>query len=164
MKNNEPISTDNKTINEDSDAYTGKAYTKEKKSPVTAQLEKTDLPSANNLDFLATYTTQKKDIFSNKNFIARLKKLMGSNYQRMMSNWDLSTDMVTENGLFYHWGMQSHNGGYHESMILADIKKNLLYVKLIKEENPYYFSEDGKNIIPKYIMDWANEVYKRGRQ
>lgn len=75
---------------------------------------------------------------------------MGSNYQRMMSNWDLSTDMVSENGLFTigacNHTMEVITTRIHDP---GRYKKNLLYVKLIKEENPYYFSEDELKYNPK---------------
>ncbi len=156
-----------KIIDEVSREYINKEKPGKKKA-VNAPLDKAPAPvavagSKNGLAFLADYAKSGKDIFSNKDFTNRLKKLMGTDYSRMMKNWDLSTEMVAENGLFYHWGMQAHNGGIHESTIIADLNNNALYVKLLKDEKVLYFSEDGKKTIPPAILAWASSISNLGK-
>ena len=172
FKMDQATASTDKMIDDVSKAYLSKKgnseKTTDKKQAVTAPLDKAPVPvtvsnSKAGLGFLAEYTKSGKDIFSNKDFIARLKKLLGTEYNRMMKNWDLSTGMVAENGLFYHWGMQAHNGGFNESTIIADIENNALYVKLLKDGKAYYFSEDGKKTIPANILDWATKVSNRGK-
>lgn len=172
FKMDQPTASTDKMIDEVSKAYTSKksnmAKPTDKKQAVTAPLDKAPVPvtvsnSKAGLGFLAEYAKSGKDIFSNKDFIARLKKLLGTEYARMMNNWDLSTGMVAENGLFYHWGMQAHNGGFNETTIIADIENNALYVKMLKDGKTYYFSEDGKKTIPANILDWATKVSNRGK-
>lgn len=172
FKLDQPAASTDMVIDDVSKAYLNKKSNTQKptdkKQAVTAPLDKAPVPvavsnSKTGLGFLAEYAKSGKDIFSNKDFIGRLKKLLGTEYARMMKNWDLSTNMVAENGLFYHWGMQAHNGGIHESTIIADIENNALYVKLLKDERVYYFSEDGKKTIPANILDWATKVSNRGK-
>ncbi len=88
---------------------------------------------------------------------------MGKELKWVKDYWEMTLPVVVENGLFYQWGMQRHNGGYNEATILADINKNTLYVQLLKEGKTYYFAEDGQKSIPAYLSKWATEVSNRGK-
>ncbi len=167
-KNNQESNAADKMIDEVSAAYIkGKAAlnTPDKKMPVQSGTEKTsgNLGSNSSLDYLREYASTQKDIFANAAFVARIKKLMGKELKWVKDYWEMTLPVVVENGLFYQWGMQRHNGGYNEATILADINKNTLYVQLLKEGKTYYFAEDGQKSIPAYLSKWATEVSNRGK-
>lgn len=83
----------------------------------------------------------------------RLQKMLGDKYDFMKSIWEVETPVEIKNGLFYSWGMQAHSGGNPEAILMADIKKNVLYVGLRDGDKVNVYSEDGSTAPPR-LLDW----------
>ena len=86
----------------------------------------------------------------------RLQKLLGTEYTFLKKIWQVESPIEIDNGLFYAWAMQAHQGGNPGAVIMADIKKNILYVGIRKNGEEKFYSEDGSPS-PKKMIEWANE-------
>lgn len=87
----------------------------------------------------------------------RLKKLIREefNFISNISEFGPSTPIILDNDIFASNTCQQHNCYYTNYIIVADIKNNLIYVGIRKEEKVQLYYEDESNT-PKVLFDWAN--------
>ncbi len=95
-------------------------------------------------------------LFKHAAFEARLRKLLGGQYDYLYSIWDVETPIEITNGLFYAWGMQAHSGGDPSAVIMADLGKNVLYAGIRRDGKVTLYSEDG-GPVPQRLLDWSRE-------
>ena len=86
----------------------------------------------------------------------RLESMLDSEYSFMISIWETESPIEISNGLFYAWGMKAHSGGDPSAVIMADIKKNVLFVGIKQDGYVKLSSEDGSKA-PQKLIDWSNE-------
>jgi hypothetical protein len=97
-------------------------------------------------------------LFNNATLKIRLQKLLGTEFSYLVKSiFQVETPVKIENNLVYVWGMQEHSGGDPSATILADIPKNILYVKIVKNKQTKIYAEDGSKTIPKDLDDWAKK-------
>ena len=118
--------------------------------------------AANNLNFLKQYKDKYPHdvkLFANAAIKMRLQKMLGSTeFNYLVKNiFQVETPVKIENNFFYTWGMQTHSGGDPSATILAEINKNILYVKIVKDDQTKIYAEDGSKTIPKDLDDWAKK-------
>jgi hypothetical protein len=117
---------------------------------------------AGNLNFLKPFNGKYPHdvrLFNNATLKLRLQKLLGTaEFNYLVKNiFQVETPIKIENNLAYAWGMQEHSGGDPSATILADINKNILYVKIMKNNQTKIYAEDGSKTIPKELDDWAKK-------
>jgi hypothetical protein len=117
---------------------------------------------AGNLNFLKPFNGKYPHdvlLFNNATFKLRLQKLLGTTeFNDLVKNiFQVETPIKIKNNFFYAWGMQTHSGGDPSATILADINKNILYVKIVKDKQTKIYAEDGSKTIPKDLDDWAKK-------
>jgi|GEM_PF-1378933 len=95
-------------------------------------------------------------LFDNEVLRPRLRKMLGSEYDFMIHVWEVETPIEIENGLLYAWGMQAHSGGDPGAVLMADLRKDVLYVAIRKDARVKVYSEDG-SAVPQRLQDWADE-------
>lgn len=86
----------------------------------------------------------------------RIKKLIGNEYNYILSIWEVETPMEVINGEFYAWGMQAHSGGDKSAVIMANIKQDKLYVGVRNESVVNIYAEDSTSI-PNRLLDWKKD-------
>ncbi|OFY97069.1 MAG: hypothetical protein A2309_00530 [Bacteroidetes bacterium RIFOXYB2_FULL_35_7] len=86
----------------------------------------------------------------------RLKKMIGKQYDYLKKIWEEEAPIEINNGLFYAYAMQAHSGGDPGAIIMADIKKNILYVGIRKNQNINIYSEN-RSKAPQRLLDWSME-------
>lgn len=86
----------------------------------------------------------------------RMRKLMGKEYDYVISIWEVETPMEIINGEFYAWGMQAHSGGDQSAVLMADIKKDKLFMGVRNDAKVNVYAEDSTDI-PKRLLDWEKE-------
>ncbi len=91
-------------------------------------------------------------LFNNPVIKTRLKRMLGAQYNYLKSIWEVEIPIKIENGLMYTWAMQAHSGGDPSAALVADINKNVLYVRIRKDKKDKIYSEDG-SIPPKKLND-----------
>jgi hypothetical protein len=117
--------------------------------------------AAANLNFLKQYKGKYPGdvkLFANAALKKRLQKLLGTEFNYpVKSIIQVETPIKVENNFFYVWAMQAHSGGDPSATILADISKNVLYVKIIKDAQTKIYAEDGSDPIPKDLENWSRK-------
>ncbi len=90
----------------------------------------------------------------------RLKKLLGDkfNFISDISEFGPSSPINVDNDIFSSNTCQQHNCYYTNYIIVADIKKNLLYVGIREEEYVNIYSEN-EDDIPGILRNWENNKY-----
>lgn len=86
----------------------------------------------------------------------RLTKMIGKRYDYLKEIWEVDTPIEIKNGFFYASAMQANSGGDPGAVIMADLKKNVLYVGIRKYQNVKVYSED-RSKAPKRMLDWSME-------
>jgi hypothetical protein len=86
----------------------------------------------------------------------RLTKLIGKQYDYLKEIWVVETPIEISGGLFFASAMESHSGGDPGAVIMADFKKNVLFVGIRKYQNVRVYSED-RSKAPKRMLDWSME-------
>lgn len=84
----------------------------------------------------------------------RLTKLIGKQYDYLKKIWEEETTIEINNGYFYASAMQAHSGGDPGAVIMADFKKNVLFVGIRKYQNVRVYSED-RSKAPQRMLDWS---------
>jgi len=114
-----------------------------------------------NIEFLKQYNgkySYEVKLFNNAVIKQRLQKLLGAQFNYLVKSiWQVETPIKVENNFVYAWAMQAHSGGDPAATLLADISKNILYVKIVKGNQTKIYSEDGSNTVPKELEDWAKK-------
>jgi hypothetical protein len=113
------------------------------------------------LNFLKQYNSKyayEVKLFNNAVIKPRLQKLLGAQFNYFVKSiWQVETPIKVENNFVFAWAMQAHSGGDPSATLLADISKNILYLKIIKDNQTKIYSEDGSNAVPKELDDWAKK-------
>jgi hypothetical protein len=102
----------------------------------------------NNLEFLiSTNGVYPKDMNLLQDSILRkrLKNLIGTRYNFLISNWDVENPIEVKNNIFVAFGCQSHNCDSTNFIIIIDFSKNILYCGVRENNNVKSFSEDGSS-------------------
>lgn len=86
----------------------------------------------------------------------RLIKLIGKQYDYLKEIWEVETPIEIKDGYFYTSAMQTQSGGDPGAVIMADFKKNVLFVGIRKYQNVRVYSED-RSKAPKRMLDWSME-------
>ncbi len=115
--------------------------------------------TASTLEFLEAF----KDRYPNEvNLIripqieTRMRKLMGKEYDYVISIWEVEIPMEVLNGEFYAWAMQAHSGGDQSAVLMADIKKDKLFMGVRNGASVKLYAEDTADI-PKRLLEWEKE-------
>jgi hypothetical protein len=97
-------------------------------------------------------------LFNNAVIKQRLQNLLGAQFNYFVKSiWQVETPIKVENNFVYAWAMQAQSGGDPAATLLADISKNILYVKIVKDNQTKIYSEDGSNAVPKELEDWSKK-------
>ena len=116
---------------------------------------------ATDLRFLKRYNGKYaygEKLFDNAVLKARLQKLLGKKYRYFTKKiWQVETPIRTEKNFFYAWAMQAHSGGDPSATLLADMKRNILYVEISNGNEITTYAEDGSKIVPEALEQWARD-------
>ena len=99
-------------------------------------------------------------LLENKDFQARLKKIMGDDFNTLKSHFDVQTPIEVVNGVVMTSGCQAHNCG-NISYIFIDTTKDNLNVIHVEDEKVTNYFEKGRIKLPEkfasQIPDLADE-------
>ena len=113
------------------------------------------------LNFLKQYNGKYPhdvNLFSNPDLKATLQKLLGTQFTYLVKNiFQTEAPVKIANNFVYLWGMQDNSGGDPSATILADVGGNILYVKILKDNQTKIYAEDGSGAVTKEVDDWAQK-------
>ncbi|MDJ1480689.1 hypothetical protein QNI16_09355 [Cytophagaceae bacterium YF14B1] len=142
QKENELLKKENEILKKENDS----------KASASTQSDKASLSFLTELNGKYPHNIK---LLDNEVLKPRLQKLLGSQYDYMVSIWEVETPIEIENGLLYTSAMQAHSGGDPGAVLMADVTKNVLYVAIRQDGNAKVYSEDG-SAAPQRLQDWAN--------
>ncbi|URM36574.1 hypothetical protein [Flavobacterium anhuiense] len=79
----------------------------------------------------------------------RLKKLLGSDYDQMVKNWNTETPFEKQDNILYAWGCKQHDCGTYSYDLYIDVKNNKINVYKFSESKLTIFKEDNFEIAIK---------------
>ena len=120
---------------------------------------KTEETSLNSLrKFNGEYSYDVK-LLSNPILKKRLISLIGrKRYEYMKTTWAVEGGIVVENDIFEAGGCEAHNCNMTNFIIVVDLKKDVLYVGYMVEEEIKKFGEE--NGFPKQLLQWEQNNIK----
>ncbi|REC46786.1 hypothetical protein [Chryseobacterium pennipullorum] len=83
-------------------------------------------------------------LFEDKNITARLKKLVGNQYDEMVKNFNVESPVSSENGIYKLSGCKQHDCPGYSTSIYFDAHNDNLNVSIDKNEQVTHFAEKGK--------------------
>jgi hypothetical protein len=87
---------------------------------------------------------------------ARLKKMLGSEYDTLKKFWQVETPVEINGNLVYTWGMEAHSGGNPEAVFMADMDINRIYIGIRKDTSVRIYQEDENDTPPQRLLDWSS--------
>lgn len=110
---------------------------------------KTDSTVLNPTDSL--YTLVDKSVigtqFLTKSSLApRLKKLLGTDYEEMVKNWNTETPFEKQENILHAWGCKQHDCNSYSYDLYIDVKNNKINVYKFAESKLTVFKEDNFDI------------------
>ncbi|WJS94198.1 hypothetical protein NYQ10_19095 [Flavobacterium johnsoniae] len=110
---------------------------------------KTDSTVLNPIDSL--YTLVDKSVigtqFLTKSSLApRIKKLLGSDYEEMVKNWNTETPFEKQENILHAWGCKQHDCNSYSYDLYIDVKNNKINVYKFAESKLTVFKEDNFDI------------------
>lgn len=79
----------------------------------------------------------------------RLKKLLGSDYDQMVKNWNTETPFEKQDNILHAWGCKQHDCGTYSYDLYIDVKNNKINVYKFSESKLTIFKEDNFEIAIK---------------
>ncbi|SCY61793.1 hypothetical protein SAMN02927916_2604 [Flavobacterium anhuiense] len=76
----------------------------------------------------------------------RLKKLLGSDYDQMVKNWNTETPFEKQDNILHAWGCKQHDCGTYSYDLYIDVKNNKINVYKFSESKLTIFKEDNFEI------------------
>jgi len=110
---------------------------------------KTDSTVLNPIDSL--YTLVDKSVigtqFLTKSSLApRIKKLLGSDYEEMVKNWNTETPFEKQENILHAWGCKQHDCNSYSYDLYIDVKNNKINVYKFAESKLTVFKEDNFDV------------------
>lgn len=81
--------------------------------------------------------------------VPRLKKLLGSDYDQMVKNWNTETPFEKQDNILHAWGCKQHDCGTYSYDLYIDVKNNKINVYKFSESKLNIFKEDNFEIAIK---------------
>jgi len=78
--------------------------------------------------------------------VPRLKKLLGSDYDQMVKNWNTETPFEKQDNLLHAWGCKQHDCSTYSYDLYIDVKNNKINVYKFAESKLTVFKEDNFDI------------------
>jgi hypothetical protein len=123
----------------------------------TAQTVKTRRPALPS-DIAAAAGRDSDSLLRNPVITARMKKLLGGQYDSFMESFETLTPVTKSGNLLFSRGCLIHACTHLESAIAIDLVKRTIHLAIFRQdEKTRYFNEDGW-VTPKVIRDWANRL------
>lgn len=76
----------------------------------------------------------------------RLKKLLGSDYDQMVKNWNTETPFEKQDNILHAWGCKQHDCNTYSYDLYIDVKNNKINVYKFAESKLTVFKEDNFDI------------------
>lgn len=76
----------------------------------------------------------------------RLKKLLGSDYDQMVKNWNAETPFEKQDNILHAWGCKQHDCDTYSYDLYIDVKNNKINVYKFSESKLTIFKEDNFEI------------------
>ncbi|MDP5201971.1 hypothetical protein [Flavobacterium sp. DG2-3] len=76
----------------------------------------------------------------------RLKKLLGSDYDQMVKNWNTETPFEKQDNILHAWGCKQHDCSTYSYDLFIDVKNNKINVYKFSESKLTVFKEDNFDI------------------
>ena len=76
----------------------------------------------------------------------RLKKLLGSDYDQMVKNWNTETPFEKQDNILHAWGCKQHDCTTYSYDLFIDVKNNKINVYKFAESKLTVFKEDNFDI------------------
>lgn len=83
-------------------------------------------------------------LFEDKSFVERVKKITGTQYDEILKNFNVESQIVSENGIYKITGCKQHDCSGYSTSIFFDSKNNNLNVLIDKNGKVTDFAEKGK--------------------
>lgn len=77
---------------------------------------------------------------------ARLKKLLGNDYDEMIKNWNTETPFEKQGNILHAWGCKQHDCNTYSYDLYIDVKNNKINVYKFAESKLTVFKEDNFDI------------------
>ena len=91
-------------------------------------------------------------LFSKEPLQQRLKNLLGNHYEAFLNNITVQSPMKVTLNLAYTSGLAPHRGGSEEASFCYDYSTDTIYIGLLTESKPIYFSE-GTDAFTKFPQE-----------
>lgn len=89
--------------------------------------------------------------FEDKNITDRLKKLVGTQYDEMVKNFNVESPVTSENGIYKLSGCKQHDCPAYATHIYYDAKNDNLNISIDKNGKVTDFAEKGKITISETL-------------
>jgi len=131
---------------------------KETNSTPSTTEQKQEAKNNDNLSFLRDYNGKfpfDVSLLEHPILKKRLQALLKDRFEYLDMVLEVTEPMKVEGDMFYVWGMKAHSGGFNTTVIMTDLKKDVLYVGLRDEPNPdEFYSEDGSPV-PEAVRNFG---------
>ncbi|MBN1637791.1 MAG: hypothetical protein JW866_02405, partial [Ignavibacteriales bacterium] len=131
-------------------------YQNDRSDAIDADQQSIDEPTLGNLEYLREFNGKypyEVNLFDNQDFTDRLKNLLGSRYDFLISTWAVEFPIEVNNDIFVASACEAHNCDATNFIIVVDFSSNVMYAGIREEYNVETYSEDGSN--SSQINNWA---------
>lgn len=105
------------------------------------------------LEFLREFDQKYFYEIENPEFLKRLETMLGEDEYLNFSEYSgLQIPAELEGDMFWAWGSMPHSGGLPNATFVADIKNDIIYVRLLNEDGEKLFSENNEEI-PENVLE-----------
>lgn len=152
--------SDKKTIQSDKSSLTNMEKISTSDSiKIIPNESKSEKDENNSLAFLKDYAGKEpskllEDPILRKRLISLITK---KRYEFMKDKWMVQSTVIVHNNIFETWGCEAHNCDVNNFIIVADLKKDKLFVGYVEENKMEKFGESDN--YPKMFSQWIEAYY-----